>query len=566
MNNIEFKTTELANRIQQAEKDVVAIYSDAGYTEEAKELVEQINQISLDDQIRVVFIGQYTAGKSTIISALTSNKSIKIDSDVATSVTADYSWNGVTLTDTPGLYTENKEHDARTIEMIKKSDLLVYCITSDLFNPYTLEDFEKWAFEVGYAGKMFLVVNKMSKEAGDYSILVRNYSETINKSLVPHTVNEFSYSFVDAKDYKDGVDDADRELIEYSHFEEFIMRLNAFIQQKGLLGKLDTPIMIMKASIDGMTQKIIDDDTNRSYNALLSRIEKKIDQQRNQVSIDARNIIRRGLRPIVDKGYDLSRQIGVEDIDYSEEDLNELVATSCESINSQLAELCERSIENLNAEVEEVLDSSAASYFFNSVNSSYDGKKHLFESREGKIGRAQFESVRDVVEKITGKTIGLATKEGTASAKFFIRSTEASGSQIHKVVLAVGKKFGYKFKPWQAANIAKNIGNVAKVLGPVLSVIGVLFDVKETVDDQTRFKKVQKAQLEYRQMFIDIYDDLERQYSDELSGIFDVFTSISEQITDNRAEVQKLLSTNDEMNQRLLCVRKELSDIQKEIF
>lgn len=450
--------------------------------------------------------------------------------------------------------------------MIKKSDLLIYCITSDLFNQYTKQDFEKWAFDVGYAGKMFLIVNKMSKEAGEYDELVDNYSFSLNRAIVPHSISEFSYSFLDAKDYKDGVDENNVELIEYSHFEDFIKRLNAFIHQKGLLGKLDTPVMVLKASIDDISQKVIEDDANRAYSSLLSRIEKKIDQQRNQMGIDAHNIIRRGLKPITDKAYELSRMIGVEDIDYTEDDINELVTTSCENINSQLATLCEKSMDQLNSEVEEVMNSGTASYFFNSINSSYDGKKRIFESQETKISRAQFESIKSVVESITGKTIGMVTKEGAASAKFFIKSTEASGSQIHKVVLAVGGKIGYKFKPWQAVNIAKNIGNFAKVLGPVTSVLGLLFDVKETVDDHKKVQKIQQAQLKYRQSFIDIASDIESQYSNELNGIFDAYGEISTQLKTSRDSVQGMIKSNDEMTRRLLEIRNDLTEIQAEIF
>ncbi len=563
---IKFKTTELACRIEAVKSEILKLYTKGGYAEDAQRLNEQLEAIAKEDKIRVVFIGQYTAGKSTIISALTANKDIKIDSDIATSSTDDYSWNGVNLTDTPGLYTENPEHDARTIEMIKISDLLVYCVTSDLFNQYTKQDFEKWAFSVGYAGKMFLIVNKMSKEAGEYNELVDNYIVSLSRALVPHSVTEFSYSFVDAKDYKDGVDENNRELVEYSHFEDFIKRLNAFIQQKGLLGKLDTPIMVLKSSIDEISQKVIEDDANRAYSSLLSRIEKKIDQQRNQVAVDAHNIIRRGLKSITDKGYELSRMIGVEDMNYTEDDINELITTSCGNINSQLAALCERSMDQLNSEVEDVMNSGTASYFINSINSSYDGKKHLFETQDTKLSRAKFESVRNVVESITGKTISMATKEGAASAKFLIKSTEASGTQMHKIVLAVGGKFGYKFKPWQAVNIAKNIGNVAKFLGPAVSVLGLFLDVKETVDDQKKVQKVQKAQLEYRQSFMDIVSDLESQYSNELNGIVDAYTEISTQLKTSRDNVQGMIKSNDELTKRLLEIRNDLIDIQAEIF
>ena len=566
MDQIGFKTTELADRIESAKNALIHLYKTNGHDDAAAALNDELLKIAEDKKIRVVFIGQYTAGKSTIISALTGNKGIKIDSDIATCVSSDYGWKDVILTDTPGLYTENPEHDSRTIDMIKKSDLLIYCITSDLFNQYTLADFENWAFNVGYAGKMFLVVNKMSKEAGSYDELKDNYAITLNRSLMPHSVSEFPCSFVDAKDYKDGVNDGDQALVEYSHFPEFIEGLNTFVKQKGYLGKLDTPIMIMKDSIDSLSQSVMDDDSQIAYSRLVSRIEKRIDQKRSQFDMDARAIIRRGLKPIVEKGNDLSRKLGIEDIGEDENSINEFVTETCTSLNNQLAKLCEQNVAELNNEIEEVLRSDTASYFFNSISETYSEKKHLFESRESKISRAKFDSIKNIVESITGKTIGMATKGGEASSKFFIKATEASGSQLHKMVLAIGKALGVKFRPWQAVNIAKNIGNVAKCLGPVVSALGLLFDVKETVDEEVRAKKIQAAQIEFRQQFIDMASDLEKQYSDELSGMYNEYDNIISQLQENENSIQQLISADNAMLNEMADIRRELVDIQSEIF
>ena len=190
MNDVKFLTTEYAERIERDKNELIQLFRDNNQGERADALEKQLDDIAAEKRIKLVFIGQYTAGKSTVISALSGINSIKIDSDISTEHPADYSWGNVILTDTPGLYTENKEHDARTIEMIKQSDLLIYCITSDLFNQYTLEDFKKWAFDYGYAGKMFLIINKMSKEAGEYEDLCESYLTTLNKALYPHSVDE----------------------------------------------------------------------------------------------------------------------------------------------------------------------------------------------------------------------------------------------------------------------------------------------------------------------------------------------------------------------------------------
>ncbi len=565
MELVTFKIGEIESRIDSAKRRLIDLYIDNGYMDEAQALKTALSELGEQSQIRIVFIGQYTAGKSTIISALTSDNSIVIDSNIATDHASDYSWEDVILTDTPGLYTENPEHDNRTIDAIKKSDLIIYCITSDLFNQYAKADFENWAFNVGYSGKMFLVVNKMSKEAGEFDDLVESYTTTLNAALSPHSLSEFPNSFIDAKDYKDGVKDEDKELIDLSHFEDFITKLNAFIRNKGLAGKLDAPVQLLKDSIDDMNQKVLDDDKDRAYSALISRIERKIDIQRKQFSIDARNIIKKGLKPIKEKGYELSRDIGVNDIEFSEDDFNDLVAETCKGINDELEQLCQTNMDRLNSEVEDVLYSQPANFFVNTISDSYQENKKLFEKQETRVARIQFESIKNVVEGITGKTLRLSSNT-TQSAGFLLKASEASGSAMHSAVLKIGHTIGVKFKPWQAVNIAKNIGNVAKFAGPVASVAGLLFGVKETYDDHKRAKEIEKKQIEYRQYFVDTADGLEASYTEEIQGVYDAYDEISNQVQACRKKVDDTISSNNQMVKAMSVIRDNLVEIKKEIF
>lgn len=92
--------------------------------------------------LTVAFIGQYSAGKSTIISALTGRRDIHIDADIATDATTPYDWNGIKIIDTPGLFTDRTDHDDITYEAIAKADLLVFCLTHMLFDTLTVENFK----------------------------------------------------------------------------------------------------------------------------------------------------------------------------------------------------------------------------------------------------------------------------------------------------------------------------------------------------------------------------------------------------------------------------------------
>lgn len=564
MSRVQFEAATFANKINECKEELLALYKEHGMEVQAEALASRLKECTSTDKIKVVFVGPYTAGKSTMVSALTGNKTIKIDSDIATGEVTSYDWSGISLTDTPGLYTENPEHSQLAIQAIRESDLLVYCITSDLFNQYTKDDFIRWAFEENYANKLFLVINKMSKEYGEYDKLTESYTISLNKALAPHSVDEFPHCFVDAKDYKDGIENGDRELVELSHFEMFIEQLNEFISQKGHLGKLDKPIGIIKDSISDALLSASDNEQNRSYFALLTRIEKKVEQRRKQISIDARNVIRRGLTPIISKGTELSSLIGVEDVNFTEEDTKELISSCCESINEELQELTENCVTELKDDISVVLNSETAAFFFNYVEVKSKEKSFIFATKDSKVSRAQFDGINNVVSEITGRTMSLAGADKAAG--FFMKAGEASGSQLHNAVKFIGGKLGHSFKPWEAVKIAKNIGNVAKVLGPVTSVIGFIFNVKEVIDDNSKAKQIQQSQIAFRQSFKDIANDIEAEYIEQLNELFDMFNRISTSIEENRSNIQRQINNDDRMAQQMSLIRNNLVEIQTSIF
>ena len=563
--NVKFIAGEYSTEIEIIKNKLISLYKKNGYDEDVQKLQNELMKVSSVDKIKIVVTGQYSSGKSSIISALTQNNDIRIDSDITTDKSDDYDWNGITLTDTPGLYANNEDHTQKAIDEIRQSDLLIYCITSDLFNQYTLKDFKKWAFKVGYSGKMFLVINKMSKEFGEYEDLVENYKISLNRSLSPHSLNEFPYCFVDAKDYRDGVKDSDSELIEYSHFEDLIKTLNDFIDKKGELGKLDTPIKILKSSIDGVLQSEVSTDQDKAYYNLLSRIERRVCQSRNNVKTDISYCIRSGLNPIVEKGVELSRLIGEEDISFSEFDLANLVESTCENINSKLQDIIENNYNSLQQDLQEIMESNTANYFFQSVNYSVNKKLNFFESKQSKFSREQFNCISDIVKNISGGVLNLATKS-VGSASIVLKSSEVSGSLLHNFVKVLGDFFKFKFKPWQAVNITKVIGNIAKWLGPLAVVAGIFFDIKDTLDEQQKAMELESKRIECRRQFYDIAEDISKEYQNELKGFYDVYNNIIATINDSRQKSESAEQSHKKLTQSLVKVQSDLTEIQNKIF
>ena len=112
----------------------------------AAELPRSISFDADRPALTIAFVGQYNAGKSTLIKALTQRDEIIIDSDVCTDHATAYDWQGVRLIDTPGVRAGFVEHDHLTEDQITKSDLLIFMITAELFGEIIGSYFRDLAF------------------------------------------------------------------------------------------------------------------------------------------------------------------------------------------------------------------------------------------------------------------------------------------------------------------------------------------------------------------------------------------------------------------------------------
>lgn len=567
MDRRNFEAAVISEEIKHCHVALAEILQRSERHDELSQLTEIMDKIRNEEKIKMAFIGQYTAGKSSIISAITGNDEIIIDSDISTSSATSYEWGGIYLTDTPGLHTENTSHDEITKLAIKESDLLVYCITSDLFNEYTLEDFKKWAYEYSYSEKMFLVVNKMSKEAGEYDELVKNYKITINNSLSPNSIEEFNYTFVDAKDYRDGTKEYDVELKNISHFDSLINQLNRFVRVKGQLAKLDTPI---KAIVDIINQIYInemDDEQTKSYLTILSRLEKRVECQKKQAINDFNYIIRKELNKIIIKGYELSRAIGSDEIDFTETECQSFIEDICVGINDSIDAKMVETREELAKEVADVLESEIAEFYFEQVSSNEKKSSfNPFKNKEYKINKERIEAISSITEKASSGLVKLSYKSGAEVSSNLMKASQAAGSQTHKVVLTLGEKMGYKFKPWEAAKIAKNIGNVAKFVGPVLSVLRLVLDIKEVVDEEVKLKKIRKAQEEHKQNFRNIADEIEEQYAKQINDYIKIYSQVLDEIKVAKKDVTKEIDKNKSVYKEIKIIENKLNDLQSSIF
>jgi len=312
-------------------------------TEIRQKLRQELNTYRHQGMLSVVVVGQYGAGKSTLISALTGRRDIAIHSDMTTDQITRYNWQGIEVIDTPGLFTERQDHDEITYSAIAKADLLIFCLTSMLFDAITVENFKQLAYHKGYRWKMMLVINKMSEEAGDDSEKMANYRRSLGEALHPYNLDEFPLCFIDAKDYCEGIDSGDKFLRDVSRFSTFIQTLDTLVEQRGYLTRFDTPIRIALSCVDDAQLHISRTTAQDAvFLEILTRLTRSLHQEGDRLRTKIQGIILRLSATITQEGDILQVALG------SQLNFEQLTQRTELNIQNHYEQACEKITNTLN--------------------------------------------------------------------------------------------------------------------------------------------------------------------------------------------------------------------------
>lgn len=532
-----------------------------------QKLHQELKAYREDGILRVAFVGQYSAGKSTIISALTGRRDIKIDADIATDRTTSYAWNGIKLIDTPGLFTDREDHDEITYETIEKADLLVFCLTYMLFDSVTVDNFKKLAYDKGYRWKMMLLINKMSDEAGEEEEKIANYRQSLAEAIKPYTLDEFSVCFIDAKDYCEGTDEADDFLIKISRFLTFINALNKFVDSRASLARFDTPVRITLGCVDEAQVVFTQNSSGDSaFFEILNQLSRKVRKERDRLRTKVQGITLEMSSAIAKEGTILAAAVGVEqNFELLNKQAEFNVQKHYEKAETKLQEAVNAAVEDIRQEVEEVLTSPLVKTFVTCL----DRNQSISAQNIG--SGINVEWIKNQVNLIQGigETAGvnqlttLATRSfANTAGQGFLRSIDVAGSGLHQGVLAVGKFVGFKFKPWQAVGIAKNIGNAAKWLGPIAAVASLGADLLQMQQEHQREQQMAEARRDITSQFQSIAKDIESQIQIQLWEFEkQVYGEIDKQIAAARHQQEEAIAASNKWVRQLAEIRKDFEAI-----
>ncbi|MFM2060928.1 MAG: hypothetical protein RLZZ507_598 [Cyanobacteriota bacterium] len=532
-----------------------------------QKMINELEDYRKDGILSVAFVGQYSAGKSTIISAITGQRDIKIDADIATDETSNYYWEGINLIDTPGLFTERKDHDAITYDAIHKADLLVFCLTSMLFDSITIENFKKLAYEKGYRWKMMLVVNKMSDEAGDDEQKIINYSKSLAEALKPYEIDEFTLCFIDAKDYCEGIDTDDDFLIEISRFDSFTDSLNNFVDSRRSLARLDTPVRIVLSGIND-AQICISRDNNEdtAFFEILKRLSRTVNQERERLRNKVKNIALNLFSAVTNEGTILASVLGDENFEICNQQTEINVRTHYEKATNDMEYCINDAFYSIQKEIESVFNSDLVKTFVNRLQFQYE--VYAENSDDGidlKNIVGQIEELSKIGEKI-GINPFRNNWTNTYQGEGFLRSMDVAGSQLHYSVRSVGEFLGYNFRPWEAVNLAKDIGNSFMIIGNVVAGLGVLAEIYQLYKESKAEKKLSDARLNITSQFIKMGESLKEQINEQLAEIeIQLYGEIENQIAEARRKQEESITSANKGMQKLTQIRHELESILQKI-
>ena len=496
MSKFQFK--EKAQKVDSLCQEAIKIlesYQDAKIESLLIDFQNFFKDYQLQTKLTIAFIGQYNAGKSTLIKALTGDPTVKISADVCTDSITEYPWHDVLLIDTPGIYAGKTEHDEITLDRISRCDLLVFIVSNELFNPQGGEFFKK-VCEMQRVGQMLLVINKMSR-GGDPQYLIKSILEVIE----PYHPNDFYTCFIDANSYLDSQLEQDQEekefLIEESNFDAFLSSLEKLINRNKLFAKLATPLHRAVYTLD-QTRNLLstDDPTTRNLLELLRRkvLKFKASQTRFQNDYQAR--LNDFEHEIIMLGDTVASKV---DGQHTEDDVNNEIHKA----EQQIEILSRNATQRIQSDLKEQLQNL---------------QTDLEELMQSPLGRSLTEEIAIPSSGIPkgnnyGVNFSTETSNFLKNSPDLLKSVGVLASGVSRdFVYNIGKFIGIKFKPWGAINGAKFINGLGAVIGAVGVFVDIFMTIQEKEEKARIEQKLREARSNIRESFRSLASEIKVDY------------------------------------------------------
>lgn len=521
-----------------------------------------------DRRVEVVFAGQYSAGKSSIIKVLTGLEGIAVGADITTQEVHIYDLDGIRVVDTPGVHTKIRpDHDEKAYRAIADADLLVFVVTNELFDSHLAEHFRKLAIQRDKVHEMMLVVNKMRRCAkGNSSEAQAVIREDLRNVLDPFTPDMVRLTFIDAEAALESRAESDEvmstSLWRKSGFDQFTRNLNSFTKEKGLAARYTTALYNLEQvlqevlaaeptedrDIDGLEELLI----RHRYALLEARksiprvVEAKIGGASSQIRKEGQRIA-----DMINKSADHER------VNQELRAAQDRVARQTESLDLAVKVAIEEQIRDLDGRVQTIINSELARELVPRLT-------HRIED----VGMSK--ETASNLKKLTGMSSKLGeflvknsftSESGTLAGLFDLE--RYSGTTTHEAVTYIGKCFGKSFQPWEAVEWTRMVANVGRVLSVVGVILVVLIQIREDRDAEQLEKELRESRSAIRSGFNEAAHAVETHYSQAVDSY--VSGTIVREIEAVDKQLKELRGIQKEKSELIRALTRHLEDAKKMI-
>ena len=516
-----------------------------------------------DEAVHVVFAGQYSAGKSSILKVMTGREDIDIGAGITTQQVQQLDWNGITVIDTPGVHTEIRpDHDKITYEAISKADLLVFVVTNELFDAHIAEHFRKLAIEQEKAHEMLLVVNKMQRCARGNTPEVQDVlREDLRKVLVPFTPERLRLSFVDAEAALEARAEQDEEFRRIFHkrsgFDDFFDHFNAFVEEKGLAARYTTSLytleQVLQEALAAESSGDIDVD---ALQELLTQQRRALVNGKAQVSQSVESKVQQTVNEIREEGRkaaDLIRGGADSDaVDRELKDAQERVEKQTDELSGIIQKTLEEGISNLEERVEQIAESELAKELLARLRERIQGIDIDPETL------SNMKQAGELTHRLGQFLIKNSFTSTTSTFTGLFKLSQYSGTATHGMVKNIGHFFGKSFKPWEAVKWTRNIANAGRVLSVAGVVLSIVLQIKEDADAAKLERELREGRAAVRAGFDEAAHAVELHY-DKATG-----TYVDQTIGQRIAVIDEKLEELRDMQQSRSDLFQELNSLLEE--
>ena len=456
---------------------------------------------------RVSLLGEFSAGKSSLIMALTGAE-VSTGAGVTTSETKPFEWKGVTLVDTPGIQAEadNTDHDEIARTSTLDADLILFVLTNERFNDRLATHFHFVAGPdgLGLADKMLVIVNKMDREFDPDRVEEEIISEVEN-AMSPLRI-PVHLAAVDSY-LKSEKSDGDRKerLVKRSRIPELVTAIDEFIKERGELGRLTRPLQLFEAALEKQRDALLRDDESARQEMENNRRQKREVYKANQQLTSHESEWVTELRRIA-----LSRTTEtlnlVADAKTSEE-LEEQFQTAVQAIEPEIDTHLVSIVNTLQGWARDLQDK------IEDLDTSELGKNiRILRAAEGRSGEFEDPQTKGFDFVKAGKKV---LEEGLGSVLDNI-------SENPKPLIKLVGRFK-KFGPWGKIKLgqkaAATSAKASKALGPLAAAIDFYVEYRDEKNRDEKERQLAKIRLSMQREFQNMADWHVEELRKELDSI-----------------------------------------------